>query len=76
MSTKERIHAVIETVTEDKLDELYKVVSEFAVAQNGKKGPGIMERLLAMKKFAGPPDFAENLDQYMSGEKSLEDNIH
>ncbi|MBI1829929.1 MAG: hypothetical protein HYR84_00600 [Planctomycetes bacterium] len=75
MSTKERIKAVIDTVAEDKLDDLYKVVSEFAVAQNGEHNPGIMERLLAMKKFDGPPDFAENLDQYMSGEKSLEDNI-
>ena len=44
------------------------VVREFAAAHNGKHNPGIMERLLAMKKFDGPPDFAENLDQYMDAD--------
>jgi hypothetical protein len=74
MSTKERIQAVIDTVAEEKLDDLYKVVSEFAVAQNGKKGPGIMERLKRVK-IQAPVDFATNLDQYTSGEKRVEDNL-
>jgi hypothetical protein len=74
MSTKERIQAVIDTVADDRLDELYHVVSEFAAAQNGKKEPGIMERLLTIKINA-PVDFAENLDQYTSGEKRVEDNL-
>ena len=74
MSTKERIQAVVDTIADDKLDELYQVVREFAVAQSGKKGPGIMERLLTIKIDA-PADFAENLDQYTSGEKRVEDNL-
>ena len=75
MSTKERIQAIIDVVPDESLDELYKVVRNFADAHNGKHELGLMERLLAAKKFDGPRDFSENLDQYMSGEKSVEDNI-
>ena len=74
MSTKERIQAVIDAVPDESLDELYKVVRTFADAHNGKKQPGIMERLKRIK-IQAPVDFATNLDQYTSGEKRVEDNL-
>jgi hypothetical protein len=79
MSIIERIQAEIDTIPEESHDELYKVVREFAAAHSGKKKMGLMEKLRAGKKFDGPPDFAENLDQYLNGEKNIEDiedNIH
>lgn len=76
MSTKERIQAVIDSVAEENLDELYHVVQEFAASHNGKHAPGIMEKLRRVKKIQAPVDFAENLDLYTSGEKRVEDNLH
>jgi hypothetical protein len=75
MNTKERIRAAIDAVADENLDELYEVVRRFAAAHNGKHTSGIMERLLSVKINA-PTDFAENLDQYTSGEKRVEDNLH
>ncbi len=75
MSIKERIQAEIDTVADENLEELYKMVHEFTAAHNGKHELGLMERLLAGPKFDGPPDFSENLDQYLSGEKRVEDHL-
>jgi hypothetical protein len=74
MSTKERIQEVIDGVAEENLDELYEVLRSFAASRNGRKGPGIMERL-KRAKIQAPVDFATNLDQYTSGEKRVEDNL-
>ena len=74
MSAKERIQTVLEGVAEENLEELYDVVREFAAAHNGKKSPGIMEKLRRVK-IQAPADFATNLDQYTSGEKRVEDNL-
>ena len=75
MNTKERIQAVIDSVGDDRLDALYEVVSEFAVAQNGTQQRGIMEKLRSIKKIHAPVDFATNLDQYTCGEKRVEGHL-
>ena len=75
MSTKERIHAVVDTVGEDHVEELYEMVRAFAASHNGPKKPGIMEKL-KRAKIQASVDFAENLDLYTSGEKRVEDNLH
>jgi len=77
ISTRERIQAVIDTIPEENLDELYRMVQEYAAATHkGKHEPGIMEKLRRVKKIRAPADFAENLDIYTSGEKRVEDNLH
>lgn len=75
MSTKERILAIIDTVSEDRIDALYDVVNEFAVTQAGSHAPGIMAKLRSIKKIQAPVDFATNLDQYTNGEKRVEDHL-
>lgn len=74
MTTKERIYAEIESLGEENLDELYRLIRRFK-ASRSPSGPGLMTRLKAVQ-IEGPDDFAENLDLYLSGEKRVEDDLH
>ncbi len=69
MTIREEIVEKIQRIPENRLPELYKVVENLADEQPGE---GLLRRL-AKIKIDGPPDFAENLDLYMSGEKNLDD---
>jgi hypothetical protein len=75
MTLKELIYAEINKIEEDNLDELYKFVKQFANTKStNKPKTGILNKLRQIK-IQAPVDFAANIDQYMSGEKNL-DNIH
>jgi hypothetical protein len=75
MTLKELIYAEINKIEEDNLDELYKFVKQFANTKSANKPKtGILNKLKRIK-IQAPVDFAANIDQYMSGEKNL-DNIH
>ena len=69
MSTRELIRIEIDKVPDEALDELYGLIKLLTAAKPAKQ-PGIMEKLRAIRIDA-PPDFASNLDQYMSGEKRV-----
>ena len=70
MISKELIKAEIERVPDERLDVLYSVVKEFArpVATNG--GRTLMSKLRDIS-IEAPEDFAENIDLYLSGEKTI-----
>jgi hypothetical protein len=70
MSIKERIHAAIETVSDDDLDELLRIVQKFTSPPTAVPGESIMDKLQRIQ-IEGPPDFSENFDQYVSGEKRV-----
>jgi hypothetical protein len=74
MTTKQRIHAEIDKVGEESLDELYDVVRKFVVKASPPKG-GIMSKLKGIAIDA-PADFAANLDLYLSGEKRAGQDLH
>jgi len=75
MTIKELIYAEINRIEEDNLDELYEFVKQFAIAKSTTKPKtGILNKLKRIK-IQAPVDFAANIDQYMNGEKNL-DNIH
>jgi hypothetical protein len=75
MTLKELIYAEINKIEEDNLDELYEFVKQFANTKSiTKPKTGILNKLKRIK-IQAPVDFATNIDQYMSGEKNL-DNIH
>jgi hypothetical protein len=75
MILKELIYAEINKIEEDKLDELYEFIKQFASAKSSAKPKtGILNKLKRIK-IQAPVDFASNIDLYMSGEKNL-DNIH
>ncbi|HKI31735.1 MAG TPA: hypothetical protein VKA46_07695 [Gemmataceae bacterium] len=75
MTTKERIQAAIDTIGDEDLDELYSVIRNFAATKAAQPTTGIMAKLKGIK-IEAPADFAANLDQYASGEKRVEDNLH
>lgn len=70
MNSKDLIKAEIEKVPEERLDTLYAVIKEFArpTATNG--GRSLMSKLREISIDA-PEDFAENIDLYLSGEKTI-----
>lgn len=70
MTIREEIVEKIQQIPESSLPEFYKVVEEF---EEKEKSLTFMQRLQRIK-IDGPPDFAENFDLYMNGEKSFEDN--
>lgn len=70
MVTKEIIKSEIERVPEERLEELYEVVKIYSRTETGKNGNTLFIKL---KKISidGPVDFSENLDLYLSGEKTI-----
>ena len=74
MSTKELLLAEIEKLDESKLRAVYEFTQTVA-AKNGAvhRKPGVLSALREIEITDGPPDFSENFDLYMSGEKSFDD---
>ncbi len=75
MTTKERIKEAIDNVEDETLDELYSLIRTFLANKMTPPKTGIMTKLNRIK-IEAPADFSANLDQYLSGEKRVEDNVH
>jgi hypothetical protein len=63
MTTKQLIQAEIENLSDENLDELYKVVKQFVQTSTQRK-PSILSKLKQIQIDA-PPDFTANLDLYL-----------
>lgn len=74
MTTKELIQTEIDKINGEDLDELYGLIKDFVAAKAAPPKPGILAKLKQIK-IEAPPDFASNLDLYMSGEKRVEDHL-
>jgi hypothetical protein len=74
MSTRELIRAEVDHIPDDKLGELYRLIQHFQEARAEPPKPGILEKLRTIT-IQGPPDFAANLDLYLSGEKRVGENL-
>ncbi|MCI0478039.1 MAG: hypothetical protein L0Y55_17485 [Anaerolineales bacterium] len=70
MTTKELIVTEIGALNEKDLNELYALIRKFADSKKRAAPPSLMTKLKRVKINA-PPDFARNLDLYVSGEKSV-----
>lgn len=70
MTTKELIHAEIERLNEDQLDEVYTLIKQFVDEKQESNKPGLLQRLKRIQ-IDGPEDFAANLDLYLNGEKRV-----
>jgi len=68
--TREVIKSEVERVPEERLEELYEVVKIYTQTEYSDNGSTLFAKL---KKISidGPEDFSENLDQYLSGEKTI-----
>jgi hypothetical protein len=67
MTAKDKIHAEIDSLNEEYLDELYLLIKNFAQAKEQLKKPSLMSKLKQIKIDA-PEDFASNIDSYLAGE--------
>lgn len=71
MVTKEEIKSEIEKVPDERLPELYRVVKRLARPEPDSSKPTLMSKLRRVR-ISGPPDFSENIDLYLTGEKIVE----
>ena len=71
MVTKEEIKSEIEKVPDERLPELYQIVKRFAQPGPDSSKPTLMSKLRRIS-ISAPPDFSENIDLYLSGEKTIE----
>ena len=70
MVTTEIIKSEIEKLPEERLEALYEVVKIYSRAESGTNGDTLFSKLGNIK-IDGPEDFSENLDLYLSGEKTI-----
>ncbi len=71
MTTKELIQAEIGPLDENDLNEIYSIIRRFIESKRHASHPSLMAKLKRVKIYA-PPDFATNLDLYVSGEKCVQ----
>jgi hypothetical protein len=71
VATKEEIKSEIEKVPEEHLTELYQIVRRFTQHRPRPSEPTLMSKLKRVRINA-PPDFSENIDLYLTGEKTVE----
>jgi hypothetical protein len=74
MSTRELIRAEIDHIPDDRLSELYRLIQHFQETRAAPPKPGILAKLRTIT-IQGPPDFAANLDLYLSGEKRVGEDV-
>lgn len=68
MVTRDLIHSEIERLDADSLEELYKLIRQLNHAKRKPKKKGALSKIKQIK-ISAPKDFAQNHDQYASGEK-------
>jgi len=67
MVTKELLKSEIDAVDTQYLDTLYRIIK--SLQQQNPPPQGLMAKLKTVK-ISAPKDFSENIDAYLSGEKS------
>lgn len=70
MISKELIKAEIERVPDERLDDLYSVIKNYSQPRTQNNGRSLMSKLRDVS-IDGPEDFAENIDLYLTGEKTV-----
>jgi hypothetical protein len=71
MITKEEIKSEIEKVPDERLAELYQIVRRFTQSRPSSSQSTLMSRLRRIR-ISAPSDFSENIDLYLTGEKTIE----
>jgi hypothetical protein len=68
--TKDIIKSEIERVPEHRLEALYEVVKIYSRTESATSDETLFSKLKRVS-IDGPADFSENLDSYLSGEKTI-----
>ena len=74
MDKREQIKAEVDKVSDDRLDQLFRLIQEFKSWGPKPGEKSILEKLQEIK-IHGPPDWSENLDLYLNGEKNFDENV-
>jgi len=69
MTVREEIIQKVQELPESSLAEVHDFVEKV-----GSKQLTLMERLRRIR-IQGPPDFARNIDLYLSGEKTIDEDL-
>ena len=69
MVSKELIKSEIENVPEDRLEDVYCLIKGYS-QHRAANGRSLMSKLRDIT-IDGPEDFAENIDLYLTGEKTV-----
>ena len=75
MTTKELLLQEIDQLDEDELEVLFALIRQF-LEQKDEMPAGDLLVQLGEIVIDGPEDFAENHDLYLSGEKSIDADLH
>lgn len=70
MITRELVKTEVDLILESDLEVLYKFIK--TLQQPQKTQPSSLMSKLKQVKIQAPSDFAQNIDAYLNGEKSLE----
>jgi hypothetical protein len=70
MISKELIKSEVEKVPEHRLEELYSVVKTYSQPATNRDQRSLMSKLRDIA-IEGPEDFAEDIDLYLTGEKTI-----
>ena len=70
MISKELTKAEIERVPEEHLDDVYSVIKSYSRRRSQNGGRSLMSKLKDIT-IDGPEDFAEHIDLYLTGEKTV-----
>ncbi len=70
MISRELLKTEIEKVPENRLEELYHIVRTLSAPGSNGDGRSLMSKLGEIT-IDGPEDFAENIDLYSTGEKTI-----
>lgn len=73
--TKEIIKEEVEKVPDEKLETLYKYVKDLTEIEPKKQSKESFIAKMQKIRINAPPDFATNIDEYLYGEKTIEDDI-
>jgi hypothetical protein len=71
MISKELIKLEIDRVSDERLEELYSVIKSYSQKPTQNGGPSLMSKLREIS-IEGPEDFSENIDLYLTGEKTID----
>ncbi len=74
MTTKESLKSQIDGLDDQSADAVLTFVRQLAASQARQRKGDLLTRLQEVR-IQGPPDFAANLDLYLSGEKSASDHV-
>ena len=75
MTTKEMLHAKIETLDDQSIATVLEFVSQYVNSRAAERS-GDLLKMLRKVQIDAPADFSENLDLYMNGERSVSDDVH